>query len=299
MSFSESAAKKYQIAALQHTQRAVQLEHKVRLFSQLAGALNFLSPAGAKVVADYAHSLACEAMNDRKASLGAVLFAMRSWPTLEFEQPTEFVQKVEFSMSRVWCLLPRDILVAVEKAMAEEKVKPPTEDQILQELVNAFIELGLPTHLARPAATTAPTVVQHTVDMPTYLPRPTVVQHTVDMPTYLPRPTAAVATAPVVVRQMATESPIKTNAFWPAKRARNFVRLVLPDARKQKYSAHIRLLAAAVDKTPDQLLKTNPLAVAKQLRIDDHTVSRLLSKQDYARLKSKQDYANLLACFPA
>ena len=63
--------------------------------------------------------------------------------------------------------------------------------------------------------------------------------------------------------------------FWPATRARYLVKEVNPKSKRQSFDKNIRYLAERTSMTPEQLIKTNPILIGRQLRVSDAVMSRM------------------------
>jgi len=56
-----------------------------------------------------------------------------------------------------------------------------------------------------------------------------------------------------------------TNTFWPATRARNFVKKLDPSVGRWTFDTNIRYLAAKYGVTPEEFLLVNPMEFSKKM----------------------------------
>jgi len=70
-----------------------------------------------------------------------------------------------------------------------------------------------------------------------------------------------------VIKPIPADGVINSRHYelWPAVRAKNMVKAVNPSAKRQSYDKNIRYLAARLSITPEKLLKTNAIVIARQL----------------------------------
>jgi hypothetical protein len=71
--------------------------------------------------------------------------------------------------------------------------------------------------------------------------------------------------------------------FWPATRARHLVKAVNPKIKRQSFDKNIRYLAERTLMTPEQLIKTNPIVIGRQLGVSDAVMSQIFG--DWSKLR--------------
>ena len=71
--------------------------------------------------------------------------------------------------------------------------------------------------------------------------------------------------------------------FWPATRARHLVKAVNPKIKRQSFDKNIRYLAERSLMTPEQLIKTNPIVIGRQLGVSDAVMSQIFG--DWSKLR--------------
>ena len=71
--------------------------------------------------------------------------------------------------------------------------------------------------------------------------------------------------------------------FWPATRARHLVKAVNPTIKRQSFDKNIRYLAERTLMTPEQLIKTNPIVIGRQLGVSDAVMSQIFG--DWSKLR--------------
>lgn len=75
--------------------------------------------------------------------------------------------------------------------------------------------------------------------------------------------------------------PHRSNTFWPAVRAKNIVKIINPDGKRQSYDKNIRYIAQCLDSTPEMILKTNPVLVGRCFFITNRELKKLFFRDAY------------------
>ena len=73
---------------------------------------------------------------------------------------------------------------------------------------------------------------------------------------------------------------LKPSQFWPATRARNFVKKIDPSAGRQTFDANIRYLAEIYEVSPEEFLEVNPLEFSKKIGLSYSEVHALIDRYD-------------------
>jgi len=89
-----------------------------------------------------------------------------------------------------------------------------------------------------------------------------------------------------------------TDTFWPAVRARNFVKKLDPSAGRWTFDTNIRYLAAKYGVTPEEFLLVNPMEFSKkmgwspeeELSIIMGAPKRMREEEPVAEEKKPDDY---------
>jgi len=77
--------------------------------------------------------------------------------------------------------------------------------------------------------------------------------------------------------QIQAPSNLKPSPFWPARRAYNVVKLLLPTMPRQSFDKNIRLIAEKIHISPEGLLKMNPIIACRCLHMSEITISKTIS----------------------
>jgi len=99
------------------------------------------------------------------------------------------------------------------------------------------------------------------------------------------------------VEKMSTT--LKPSRFWPATRARNFVKKIDPSAGRQTFDANIRYLAEIYDISPEEFLDVNPLDFSKKIGLSYSDVRSLIDRYDIGECEHLAFYAKRMREEPA
>ena len=85
---------------------------------------------------------------------------------------------------------------------------------------------------------------------------------------------------------------LKPSHFWPATRARNFVKKIDPSAGRQTFDTNIRYLANLYDVSPEEFLEVNPLNFSKKIGLSYPEVRALIDRYDIGECEHLYMYVN-------
>lgn len=92
---------------------------------------------------------------------------------------------------------------------------------------------------------------------------------------------------------------LKPSQFWPATRARNFVKKIDPSAGRQTFDANIRYLAEIYEVSPEEFLDVNPLDFSKKIGLSYSDVRSLIDRYDIRECEHLSFYAKRMHEEPA